>query len=89
MARLRDPNSKQNIGSGAQSMHYNEMHGDEKMCCLVHCTFALKLNSADYASVMTNLIGADAVQLAIELNDIQKKSLPEIADWVDTLPTSD
>ena len=91
LARLRDPNSKQCIGSG-----YNVRYGgdgdtpfpldnDQPMCCLVHLEVVLTGTSshASYHPFARGLIGDYMSKLLITKNDDFKQSLPQIADWIE------
>lgn len=90
VARLRDPASKQHRFAGAYAAHYDRLNGHEAMCCLVHGTFILGLDSSEYYSEMINLIERDAVARLECMNDKEEKSLPQIADWIEAnIPISD
>ena len=91
LARLRDPNSKQCIGSG-YGARYNDdvdtplpLGSNQPMCCLVHLEVALTGTSshASYHGFANELIGDDVSKLLIAKNDCEKLSLPQIADWIE------
>ena len=81
LARLRDPNSKQCIGSGYNVRYDGDtllpLGSNEPMCCLVHLEVALTGTSAHatYHDFADNLFGSDMRQLLIAKNDYEKLSL--------------
>ena len=90
LARLRDPSSKQHIGSGYNLLVSSDgmplpLDNNQPMCCLVHLKVALTGTSAHatYHDFADNLFGSDMRQLLIDKNDYEKLSLPQIADWIE------
>ena len=83
LARLRDPNSKQCIGSGYDARYDGDgeplpLDSDQPMCCLVHLEVALIGTSshASYHHLADDLFGNDIRRLLIAKNDYEKLSLP-------------
>lgn len=93
--RLRDPNSRQYRGGGMKYEHVQNATGNESMCCLVHGEFAVTGKSkrrdetgATYWSWCEK--HAIPTDILIDMNDKERKTLPEIADWIEAnIPTSD
>ena len=90
LARLRDPNSKQCIGSGYNQLLSDDdeplpLDNNQPMCCLVHLEVALTGTSshAAYHGTADDLFGDAMRQLLIAKNDYEKPSLPQIADWIE------
>ena len=90
LARLRDPNSKQCIGSGYNQLLSDDdeplpLDNNQPMCCLVHLEVALTGTSshASYRRLADDLIGDDVSEILIDKNDYYKLSLPQIADWIE------
>lgn len=92
LARLRDPNSKQNIGSlfeNSDMWTKPTQDGNLPMCCLGHGTFAMfgSVSVAnDYHFFCTHI--PDHSSILQQMND-KGTSLSMIADWIEeNIPTS-
>ena len=90
LARLRDPNSKQCIGSAYNTRYGGDgdtplpLNSNQPMCCLVHLEVVLTGTSShtSYHDFADDLIGDDMSKLLIAKNDCEKLSLLTILEVV-------
>ncbi len=87
--RLRDPNSlplrnspvPKNYANGKMSL----VPKTEPMCCVAHCAQALGYNKDPISGYgfIREIGNSNLVETMIKLMDKEKKSLPQIADWLE------
>lgn len=89
LARLRDPNSKQMRNSGHNAQEAYTTDGSVSMCCLVHLQYCLHgyanitLDPQGYRELSVNLLGYSMQDRLIAMNDLEGKSLLQIADYIE------